>query len=589
VWRLSTTAYRGGDRYVKRDSTLLHYRGRNALGSTAMAASRRQVVDPVLEQVAELLDRRRSQAELAEEIGVKRATLASWLADRRAVLNGEEPKQSARAFDYTRQPARVQELIARALARPQHQLHELSARASTMRGRDHTPLPPDLETAGLPTVGEPVAGVMAREFSSVALADTTWIARDAHRVAQIVEEVEEVAAVFPVLFDRGARYRIPYHHQLAIFMRPGFDVRSVEKTIEQKLDERDVAANWEHSGLWPKATLQLQDGEQPLLGSLIVPFHEAARAPEVAGVLPPPAPQVRLVTVLSSEYGGSKPVGGWLARATGAGLIEGEEAARMRVASALRRRAFIDDAASDREMGWMNEILVYLLRHAGGAPGAWCLTTETRYLVGYEPLADVFETTPDPLVVLHQGAAWRRMSAWRLATTQWDEQHRGAPGRVIRPNAESAMKPQVTPEEKTALAEISALAVTTRARLEEWERQLERLVTKRAAAGLPTVSVTIKGLPREFPWVRVAHGKVEWGTGDPGADMEVDYLDAVDIMLDVWTEAAAQALTGLLSLAQADEAEVVALFKQSSVLRQALARTRRSLLSLQTFGTLDPS
>jgi hypothetical protein len=419
-------------------------------------------------------------------------------------------------------------------------------------------------------------------------------ADDAHRVARVVEQLDGVTGVFPVLFERGRTYRVPYHYQLAVFARPHSPaLGDIEQRIDDRLDELDISANWEHWGLRPKATLEKDGRRQRLLGSLIVPVHEASRSPMAPGVLPS-APITRLVTVLSSDYGGSKPVGGWLAEATGAGLMEGEEAARTRLAPRFRRRSIPWDDARRHETGWVNERLLRLLRHDGSAAGAWCLTTETRYPAGYEPLARALATTPDVLVVLLQGPEWRNMASWRLAKAQWDDDRReearrsGDDALVLDHPQDGA---ELTRPERAAMENIGDRAEAVRDELAAWEDLLCALVAERADEGRPTVAVTLDGLPHDFRWARVRDDRwvVQKGSGAPVTN--VNYLDEVDVLLDTWTEAAADALAGLMTLAGFDRATREAFFDDvpSEPLRKALRRTERARLSTRVHGALRRS
>jgi hypothetical protein len=442
------------------------------------------------------------------------------------------------------------------------------------------------------SVADQVSAVMAREFSTTVLADPTWIAGDAHRVAQIVETIEGVTGVFPVLFERGRTYRIPYHFQLAVFVRPGGrSLEEIEKKIDERLDELRVSANWEHWGLRPKATLEVDGVPQSMLGSLIVPVHEASRAPEVPGVLPPPAPIVRVVTVLSSDYGGSKPIGGWLATASGAGLMEGEEAARPRQSPTFRRRAIPGDDARRREMGWVNERLLHLLCEPGSAPGGWCLTTETRYLAGYEPLERAFATTPEVLVTLHQGPEWQNMASWRLAKAQWDDDRReearrdGDGAQVLDAPQDGA---EVTPRQRAAMENIADRARAVRSELADWEERLERLVAEREAHDRPTVAITFDRLPEQFRWALVRGGRWVLRRGSGAPAVNVNYLDEVDLLLDTWTEAAAEALAGLATLAGFEHAVRDEYYEHipSAPVRRALRSPEGARRSTRAFGAL---
>jgi hypothetical protein len=82
---------------------------------------------------------------------------------------------------------------------------------------------------------------------------------------------------------------------------------------------------------------------------------------------------------------------------------------------------------------------------------------------------------------------------------------------------------------------------------------------------------------------------VQKGSGAPVTN--VNYLDEVDVLLDTWTEAAADALAGLTSLAGFDRATREAFFDDvpSEPLRKALRRTERAWLSTRVHGALRRS
>jgi hypothetical protein len=237
----------------------------------------------------------------------------------------------------------------------------------------------------------------------------------------------------------------------------------------------------------------------------------------------------------------------------------------------------------------VNERLLYRLAAAGSAPGAWCLTTETRYLAGHEPLARALATTRDALVVLHQSEEWQRMAAWRLAKAQWDDDRR----EQARRNDDDALVldhpedgAELTRAERAAMDNIGDRAEAVRQDLAAWEDRLLALVAERADTRRPTVTVSLDSLPRDFRWARVRDARwvVQKGSGAPAAN--VNYLDEVDVLLDTWTEAAADALAGLTRLAGFDRATREAFFAgvHSEPLRKALHRSEGAPLSTRVLG-----
>lgn len=525
-------------------------------------------LDPVLGRLEGLLAEGWTQAAIAEEIGVTPAAFGAWLAHRQATLQKSKPSSAARLFDLRKLSVASKKAVARLLGTTVDELVEESQRAwghwtgvtSVEPGSSHW------DSAILRLADDVVGALLARAYAAATVVDETRTATDRHRLAAAAESVEGVVGTCIVPEHRGSLRCGPYQDQVAVFAAPPDHQRGdgeqqqvawtevIKEKISEQIAHDGIDAWWEHSRrLVPVVTLTLHGQPVTLLGSLVSPRLEAAQPPRGESLLPPPADITRTGAVVSNPYGGARPIGAFMAAATGAGLLKGENVAReiieRRGRGRLLRGAFVDvdDTADRRRMGYAQHELLRLLSQPSYAPGAWVLETEARYLKGYPPLAHALADLPQVLIVVHLGEEWRRMAAWRLATAQRDED-----GNDVLESPQPGAK--ISDAEKVTLKHHADTASDKCKELEQGEENLFEVVRRREDPDRLrrsedphplTISLTLGQLPPSFPWyVPDPHSYWLQGHGS-GAPAVAVYPDDVDSMVDAWQEAAAQALCDL--------------------------------------------
>ena len=523
--------------------------------------------DPVLVRLHQwATGRGMTRAAVAKELGVSRAAVAGWFLALEAIQKGETVPASGRVFRYTDQVPDVQAAIARALGEPVDRLRaeSLGLRAS----RSATDV---LEAAGeLLDVGRLVLGEIGSGRTPQPLSL-------AHRVAEVVESVTRVPTL-TVPEPRGSDRAEPYQYQLVVFYAesagPGDgneDENSLRDKITEALRAAALPAYWEHGVKTPDVQLAYPDlqlvhhdvREWKRLGSLVIPRIAMSHASSVGLLVRPnrgnrSQRDLRYATIVTSPYGGSDPVGGYLSATLAVGHIRALDVVRaLDDALAQRghdeRRALIS-RATILDTGYAVQKTLHLLQD-GAVPGAWIMSMETELPHVFEPLADDLARVEGPLMLVRLGPQWQRMAAWRLAAARlnMDGRKDGAelPWSCDQVDFDTAPSPRdlevlrhqfdVAQEEDDQLAAWDELMV-------DIARQ-RRQRAEQGQATSPTFEVVLDPLPEDGGAIRFDRGRWEPVSGAERFEGMVMFPDSVEGLVDAWVQATADLLDELARLA----------------------------------------
>jgi hypothetical protein len=300
-----------------------------------------------------------------------------------------------------------------------------------------------------------------------------------------------------------------------------------------------------------------------------------------------PATVHRIGVAISGPYGGSVPVGSYLAGALSAGYLRFEDLVRLAnseldrtavvggetstpnvkpvTGSTRSARTALAEDAHDINAGFLGHKTLIAMK-GGEVAGAWMLAMEVSPLKVYPPIREALIKDPDVVVILHFGPGWKRMAAWRMASARLDTDAQAgdfpanADPRVLAA-ARRADHPIWSSDQLTGVADGRPLADTpeeieiVRAVLErqqkvaeqwhrsieEWEGILQEVEKGRRKAKRLTVSLTLGELPgdsRGYHWADGRFTLAPAGSEAPG----VLYRDELSDMVDAWVEASARVL-----------------------------------------------
>ncbi|MEU4718955.1 hypothetical protein AB0G06_04935 [Nonomuraea dietziae] len=523
--------------------------------------------DPVLAQLSEWAETNgMTAADLAKRLEITPTTLSSWLTAYRSQMRGEQVPPSGRRFRYTRQPSSLRLRIAELLAVPEEKL-----RLQSLSVRKEAEAQRAARTAT--SVGYVEAFADRSDLSS-SLVSKLVVNRFRtpksirHHVAEVVTSVPGVATTVLIPEYRGRDRTDPYQYQLVIFAEPNSVVATDElkKQIGEELAKAGLQAYWEHGALTPPIAFTGREDEASWLrlGSLVILELSAPRSP-ATGLLLPPGPraldqQLRLAAIITPPYGGSDPIGGFLAGALELGHLRVGDIVRAYNDAKAKRdprmRAALPPAPADIEAGYALEQGLDLLWR-GEAPGAWLMTMEVRPAALYDPLWRRLINIDSPLMIVRLGPRWQKAASWRLATASLNcgEGTDGTagispiltPGQMLSSDQIKVRPGQsLTKEERSVLDRQIARANACADELAWWDRRLVEMIEKRSA---PTLVVMLENLPDDGKAVRFDRGAYEPVTGDDRFYGNIIFPDNVDGFVDAWLDASIDLLGQLAVVA----------------------------------------
>jgi hypothetical protein len=529
-------------------------------------------IDPVLVRLHRWAGSSMTRAAVAKKLGVSRAAVAGWFLALEAIQKGEAVPASGRVFRYTDQVPDVQVAIARALREPVDRLlaESLGPRAS----RSATDVP---EAAGeLLDVGRLVLGEIGSGRTPQPLSL-------AHRVAEVVESVTRVPTLL-VPEPRGSDRADPYQYQLVVFYAeptgPGNvhkDENDLMKKITEALKTAALPAYWEHGVKTPDVQLAYPDlqlvhhdvREWKRLGSLVIPNTAMSHAPSVGLLVRPNRGNrnqrdLRYATIVTSPYGGSDPVGGYLSFTLAAGHIRALDVVRaLDDALAQRghdeRRALISQATI-LDTGYAVQKTLHLLQD-GAVPGAWIMSMETELPHVFEPLRDDLVRVEGPLMLVRLGPQWQRMAAWRLAAARLNMNGRTDGAELPWSCDQVDFDTPPSPRDLEVLRHQFDIAQEEDDQLAAWDELMVGIARQRAEQGQassPTFEVVLDPLPEEGGAVRFDRGSWELVSGAERFEGMVMFPDSVDGWVDAWVQATADLLDELARLAGYRDASALA-------------------------------
>jgi hypothetical protein len=500
-------------------------------------------VDPVLVRLADWAVREAlSREAVARRLGVGRPTVAGWFLTLEAIQRGDPPPASARSFQFTSQRPEVQARIAEVLNQPLEAL-----RAESTGTTDESAF--DKRTRSL--------------LSDLALDAAPWgePGQQRHRIAAAAESVADVAATVIVPVYRGRDRSMPYQYQVAVLVEPpepGTDPddnrRRIKSEVEQTVSDAGLDCYWEYGPAQPSIRLRSEWRELELLGSLAVPGLEAVRAPRtgmlVSGeIIPSRQRYLRLGLVISSSYGGSRPIAGWLSAGSGAGHIPAETWLRLADRSATWRPAGTTAPVLPRksegtapEAGFALHKVIHQLQR-GDIPGAWLVSMEAKAPLDYDPLYAAITQLAGVVMVVRLSKVWQHLAAWRRAGSAIYRQL-SAMSTGTRVAGLSDTEPfthsVATPEGEAAFLDHQSQAAGYLEAIRQRERFLGELIERRNEEGLPTIEVTLGHLPDDLMCVRLDGGTYTQVHGEDRLAEMVAFEDSVNPMMDEWRKLAAE-------------------------------------------------
>ena len=463
----------------------------------------------------------------------------------------------------------MQAKIATALALPAEQLR------SDSRGEDR-------DQSQMAATSTTVLNALSTAEPRRWLEEVTDYERLRYRVAEVAAGNDAVEAVSIVAEPRGHRFRHTYQHQIVVHTggsdRSSHQVQELREAVSQDLTATNLPGYWEHGAKEPKAAIEIDGRRLVPVGSLVCPYVAAPRAPEV-GMLVRPAgsrlSNVRTAAVLTVPYGGSGPIGGFIAQALDAGHIRLREVVRL-TRGVLRDRLGRDvhyalaDEDQERHAAYVAHQTLAALS-GPQIPGAWILSLEARPVELYEPLKDALCAIP-MLITVQLGEQWEAAAAWRLATAEINQNELRKPptpeqasGLQLAAAAGIATSDQIeeqfTVRDGRPLADDPDSSELVRAVLHRQARRAKEMmedlrqwhdliaeIERTRSSPLITIPLRLGALPSDITPLRFDRGKYE--AVAPGEDGEhVIYSDIVDGMVDAWVEQAASSLRMLMDIA----------------------------------------
>ena len=524
-------------------------------------------IDPVLVRLHRwATDRGMTRAAVAKELEVSRTAVAGWFLALEAIQKGETVPASGRVFRYTDQVPDVQAAIAKALGEPVDRL-----RAESLGPRASRPATDVLEAAGeLLEVGRLVLGEIGSGRTPQPLSL-------AHRVAEVVESVTRVPTL-TVPEPRGSDRAEPYQYQLVVFYAelagPG-NGNEGESSLVDKITEAlraaALPAYWEHGVKTPDVQLAYPGlqlvhhdvREWKRLGSLVIPHVAMSHASSVGLLVRPnrgnrSQRDLRYATIVTSPYGGSDPVGGYLSAALAAGHIRALNVVRaLDDALAQRghdeRRALINQATI-LDTGYAVQKTLHLLQD-GAVPGAWIMSMETELPYVFEPLADNLVRVEGPLMLVRLGPQWQRMAAWRLAAARLNMDGRKDGAELPWSCDQVDFDTPPSPRDLEVLRHQFDVAQEEDDQLAAWDELMVGIARRRrqraqqGQATSPTFEVVLDRLPEEAGAIRFDRGTWEPVSGAERFEGMVMFPDSVEGWVDAWVQATADLLDELARLA----------------------------------------
>lgn len=561
------------------------------------------VLDPVLVRLHALAKRDGlSRAAVAKRLGVSRAAVAGWFLALEAVVKGEGMPASGRTFRFTKQKPHVQTAIAELLGQAEDLL-----RAESLTGGDveSTGAPPGTRSADSSAevldVGSLLGDLAVGRTRSAALA---------HRVADVVAGVPNVATTVLIKEPRGSDRVEPYQYQLVVFaesLQEGKTQYQRQEVYEDDLSEAILSAlrdaglpvNWEHGVQSPRIKIVVDDEVQGVgvdqqvqgfrLGSLVIPHIAASRGPDTGLLFRPgfgsgavtQGQQLRQATLVTLPYGGSDPVGGLLANGLGAGHLRGIDVVRaFSDARAKRRgadRRALVSAETWVDAGFSVQQALHFLQ-AGRVPGAWLMSIEVQPPDVYQPLLDTLVSLESPVLLVHLGDGWGRMAAWRLAAARLNDDGRE---RMLRKPWSSDwidFDSVANSGDRDVLRRQFELAEEIREELSHGDELLKGVAERRHER--PTLSVTLGDFADDGSSISFASEGYEVVKGKDRFRDKVVFHDFVDGFMNEWVAAAVSLLDQLATLAGRDPAEMADQLVPG-VLKRALMSRRAAASKVQ--------
>jgi hypothetical protein len=567
----------------------------------------RVLPDPVLVRLHRwAADTGLSRAAVASRLNVSRAAVAGWFLALEAREQSRPVPSSGRTFRFTDQPVDVQAATAQVLGQP---VDLLRAESLSGRGVDAARATRAAAAIGLADISSDLQDIASRLVGELVSSRIQRPRSMRYRIAETVETVPGVTTTLMIKEMRGSDRVDPYQYQLVVFTEPSdplappgpepsaeaegsgpgpeqSDVQRLREAISAALADAGLTATWEHGAFIP--TVEVRDSRVGppwnRVGSLVIQAVAASRAPST-GLLISPGPgsrgqrQLRQATLVTPPYGGSDPVGGFLAHGLDAGHLRGADVIRAFSDARAERdgtsRQILPGWRAQLDAGFAVQQGMHLLQ-TGQVPGAWLLSLEVQLAAAYEPLRDALIDLETPLLIVRLSNEWQALAAWRLATAKMD----------VAGNAEAAAWPwssdQITyfshgqPNEPTrreldVLRRQHELAQHLKTELADWDRLLSDITEARARRLTgPTMTSLLDRLPDNGASIRFDSGTYETVTGDERFRGCVVFPDNVDAFVDAWMTVSLELLDQLATLAGHSDSTVIADQIASGPLRRAL-------------------
>jgi hypothetical protein len=246
---------------------------------------------------------------------------------------------------------------------------------------------------------------------------------------------------------------------------------------------------------------------------------------------------LRLAVVITSSYGGGPPIAGTLAHRWKTGHL----ATDVYIGHLMRRsNKLYQPESAETNAGFVLHKTLHELER-GNLPGAWLVSVKASSAQNYYPLDLALAELDHIVMIVHLGALWQRMAAWRLAGADLDRKlSLDAPG-LRRPslsNTEPFNGDAATTAGTAAFLEHAALAARKQEEVNLREGYLADLVRRRKQSGRPTMEITLETLPDVLRCIRFDGRTYTLAEGDTRLDDMVAFDDSVDPMTDRWAAAA---------------------------------------------------